>query len=452
MMCRPAGGQVSSSLDFSARTGRPVARCLLLVLAALLIAARPAHAVTHASILVDARTGQVLEAYNADALAHPASLTKLMTLYLTFQRLAKGQLTLDSQFYVSRLAAEQQPSRLGLRPGAIISVRDCILGITGHSANDAAVVLAENIAGSEGAFVGLMNQEASLLGMTRTTFYNANGLPNYRQWTTARDMSTLALALIRTFPQYYHFFDMPSFQFDGRTVHGFDRLLDEYPGADGMKTGYIYSSGYNVVTSAVRDDRRLVGVVLGGRSARARDLRMIALLNRGFAMPFAAPTPLVASAAAPSASEEPAQPVAVDEQASPAAEQARPAAERIHPAAERIRPAVERMRRATWHPDFDRNWTIQIGDAFRSEYSVYRVLHSARRCAPTPLRRSRDLVVRLRGRRYLARFSDLSYPMARRACSALQSRRFTCSILPHEVARRDEFAAAAAAAVLPRGE
>lgn len=410
--------------------GKGLSLWLALALAAM-AAARPAEAVTHASILVDARTGDILEASNADALAHPASLTKLMTLYLTFQRLATGQLSLDSEFHVSALAAAQQPSRLGLRPGSEISVRTCILGITGHSANDAAVVLAENIAGSEPAFVEMMNREARILGMTRTIFYNANGLPNYRQWTTARDMSTLALAIIHQYPQYYHFFDTPSFEFDGRMVHGFDHLLNEYPGVDGMKTGYIYSSGFNIVTSAVRDNRRLVGVVLGGATARSRDLQMISLLNHGFARPLAA-TPLVASAALPPAPLEQESPSAV--------------------AVKRIR-RREPVRAAAYHPDLAwlHDWTIQIGDRFRSESSVYRVLHSARRCAPTPLRHGHEEVIRLRDRRYLARFSDLSYPMAQRACSALESRRFTCSIVHHDVARGREFADTAAV-LLPTGE
>lgn len=434
MKFRQANGPAFGDFYLSVRAAKRLNGWLILALAALFVAARPAQAVTQASILVDARTGRILEADNADALAHPASLTKLMTLYLTFQRLATGRLSLYTPFYVSRLAADQQPSRLGLRPGFSVSVETCILGITGHSANDAAVVLAENIAGSEPAFVDLMNQEARRLGMTRTIFYNANGLPNYRQWTTARDMSTLALAIIHTFPQYYHFFDNPSFHFQGRTLDTFDHLLDEYPGADGMKTGYIYSSGFNVVTSAVRSNRRLVGVVLGGRTARSRDLRMIALLNQGFTTPFGA-MPLVASATAPPLPSQPkVRSVALVERARPVA-------------------AVGRIRPAAWHPDIARSraWTIQIGDRFSSRYSVDRVLRDARRSAPTPLRHGRPDVIRLRDRRYLARFSDLSYPMAHRACSALAARRFTCRILPHLEARGSEFADAAAA-LLPRGE
>jgi D-alanyl-D-alanine carboxypeptidase len=431
-------GLAGGRLDFFSR--KPILRFLPVFLAVLLVAARPAHAITHASILVDAKTGQVIETDNADALAHPASLTKLMTLYLTFQRLEEGKLKLDSELYVSRHASWQQPTKLWLRPGSMITVRSAILGITTVSANDAAVTLAENIGGSEPGFVQLMNQEARRLGMTRTTFCNASGLPNYDQWTTARDMATLALALIHTFPQYYHFFDSPDFTFHGRIVDGHDWLLEEYPGADGMKTGYIYSSGFNIVTSAVRDDRRLVGVVLGGRTAHDRDLQMISLLDQGFATPSATTT-LVAGAVAPAP---PAEPADVAQPVAPAAQPVR--TETFRPAAEPIRPAA--FQRAF---DRRRNWTIQVGPAFRSEHSVYSVLRRARRCAPTPLRRSHAEVVRIRRSDYLARFSDLSYPRAREACSALHTRGFGCRVLAHTIARRNEIVNAAAV-VLPSGE
>ncbi len=435
MVFRQRLGLASGGLDFLSSSAKAILRALPVLLAALLVAARPAHAVTHASILVDAKTGQVIEADNADALAHPASLTKLMTLYLTFERLQEGKLTLGSELYVSRHAAWQQPAKLWLRAGSVVSVRDCILGITGHSANDAAMVLAENIGGGETAFVDLMNQEARALGMTRTTFLNANGLPNAGQWTTARDMATLGLALLQTFPQYYHFFNTPIFTFQGRTYIGFDHMLTEYPGADGMKTGYIYTSGFNIVTSAVRGDRRLLGVVLGGRSAHARDLQMISLLDEGFATAPGAVTTMVASAAAPHASG-----AAVAEPATPAAEP--------------VVPIVESIRPASYHRDYahERSWSIQVGARFRSQPPAYRVLRSARRSAPTPLRRGHAEVIRIRRSGYVARFSDLTYPMARRACSALHARRFSCRVVPHTVAHRSEMVNAAAAAVLPAGQ
>lgn len=415
-------------------------RSLPLLLAALLAAARPAQAVTRASILVDARTGQILESDNADALAHPASLTKLMTLYLTFQRLEQGKLTLSSELYVSRHASVQSPTKLWLRPGSMITVQSAILGITTLSANDAAVVLAENIGGSEGGFVELMNQEARRLGMSNTTFCNASGLPNFSQWTTARDMSTLALALIHTFPQYYHFFDSPEFNFRGRTVDGHDWLLEEYPGVDGMKTGYIVSSGFNIVTSAVRNDRRLVGVVLGGHTARERDAEMMNLLDHGFASSPA--TTLVAGAVlSPPSSSAGAMPV-------------RTAATPVHaPTPAPVRPAAETIRPAAWSSSFDRErtWTIQVGMGFRNLHSAYRELRTARRVASAPLRRGRAETVRLRRADYVARFSDLSYPTAERACSTLHARSFSCHILPHPAAHGAEIVNAAAA-ILPTGE
>ena len=278
----------------SAKRARGLAGWLVLFIM-VLAQARAAHAVVHASILVDAQTGRVLQEYHPDERAHPASLTKLMTLYLTFQRLAEGRMTLNQRLHVSPHAAAQQPTKLGLRAGTTVSVRTCILGIISHSANDAAVVLAENEAGSEWRFVQLMNQEARQLGMTNTIFYNASGLPNPYQWTTARDMATLALAIIQTYPQYYHFFDVHSFLYRGHVFHSFDHIPEEYPGADGMKTGYVNASGFNIVTSAIRDHHRLIGVVMGGATARARDLQMMALLNRGFST-FSRPTTATQSA------------------------------------------------------------------------------------------------------------------------------------------------------------
>ncbi|HET7104754.1 MAG TPA: D-alanyl-D-alanine carboxypeptidase family protein, partial [Terracidiphilus sp.] len=271
MMLFKAGWQALAASKLSAQIKYSTVLITMGGLAAFVCVPRPAHAVVHASIVVDAETGVVLHAQNADHLAHPASLAKLMTLYITFERLDSGRLTLGQKLHISRHAASRQPARLGLRPGASISVRSAILAIVTKSANDAAVVLAEGITGSESRFARLMTRTARELGMQRTTFYNASGLPNRRQWTTARDMSTLALAIINDFPAYYHFFRVRSFRFHGRTIYGHDHLLGRYPGADGLKTGFIRASGYNLVTSAVRHQRRLVGVVLGGSTAASRD-------------------------------------------------------------------------------------------------------------------------------------------------------------------------------------
>ena len=235
------------------------------------------------SIVLDANTGQVLSEANADAITYPASLTKMMTLYLTFEALNTGRLRLDQYLPVSVEAAEKAPTKLDLRPGESVAVQDLILGIVTKSANDAAAVLAEGLAGSEPAFADMMNRKAAQLGMRTTVYRNASGLPDPWQHTTARDTAQLALALYHDFPREYRYFSTREFMFHGRLIVGHDHLLDWYPGADGIKTGYIRASGFNLATSAVRDGHRLIGVVLGGVSGGSRDREMAALLDQGFA-------------------------------------------------------------------------------------------------------------------------------------------------------------------------
>lgn len=256
-----------------------------------------AHA-GHATLVLDASTGNVLSATNPDELNHPASLTKMMTLYLTFQALESGQLTLDQMLPVSARAAGKAPTKLGLRAGQTISVRDCILGMITKSANDAATVVAEKLGGSEERFVETMNAQGLLLGMTRTRFESASGLPNPDDATTARDMSKLAMALYRDFPREAPYFATREFTFRGRLVHGHNHLMDRYPGMDGLKTGYTEASGFNLVSTAVHDGQRLFGVVLGGRSWMARDNLMARLLDDGFEH-RQTPSALVAEAAMP---------------------------------------------------------------------------------------------------------------------------------------------------------
>ena len=233
-----------------------------------------APALVTESIVLDADTGRVLSELNADAITYPASLTKMMTLYLTFEALNTGRLRLDQYLPVSVDAAAKPPTKLGLRPGDSVDVQDLILGIVTRSANDAAAVLAEGIAGSEPAFADQMDRKAQQLGMRNTSYRNASGLPDPEQHTTARDTAQLALALYHDYPREYRYFATREFNFRGRIIVGHDHLLDWYPGADGIKTGYIRASGFNLATSAVRDGHRLVGVVLGGPSggiSRPRD-------------------------------------------------------------------------------------------------------------------------------------------------------------------------------------
>lgn len=235
-----------------------------------------------AALVLDASTGNVLSAVNPDELKHPASLTKMMTLYLTFQALENGRLTLDQLLPVSARAANKAPTKLGLRAGQTISVQDCIFGMITKSANDAATVVAEKLGGSEDHFVEMMNAQGLLLGMTHTRFGNASGLPNPDDATTARDIGKLAMALYRDFPRQAPYFATREFTFRGRLVRGHNRLMDRYPGMDGLKTGFTDAAGFNLASTAVRDGQRLFGVVLGGRTSLARDNLMARLLDDGF--------------------------------------------------------------------------------------------------------------------------------------------------------------------------
>ena len=240
-----------------------------------------AHA-GYAAIVIDPATGEVLNAVNADEQNYPASLTKMMTLYLTFQALQNGKLKVDQDLPVSSWAASRAPTKLGLRNGQTISVNDCILGMVTKSANDAASVIAESLGGSEGHFADMMTAQAALLGMSATHFANASGLPDPNNVSTARDMAKLAIALYRDFPQYAHYFATQEFVFRGQLIRGHNNLMDRYPGMDGLKTGFTDASGFNLASTAVRDGRRLFAVVLGGRSASARDNLMARLLDDGF--------------------------------------------------------------------------------------------------------------------------------------------------------------------------
>jgi D-alanyl-D-alanine carboxypeptidase len=232
-----------------------------------------------ASIVVDGNTGQVLQASNPDAPRHPASLTKIMTLYMLFERLDAGKIKLDTPLKVSEHAADQDPTKLDLKPGQTIPVEDAIKGIVTRSANDAAVVVAESLGGSEDEFAKLMTQKAHALGMSRTTYVNASGLPDDDQITTARDQALLGRAIQDRFPNYYKYFSLPAFVYHGVAIRNHDHLLGQVEGVDGIKTGFTRASGFNLVTSVHRDGRYVVAVVLGGRSAFQRDAHMRELLG-----------------------------------------------------------------------------------------------------------------------------------------------------------------------------
>src|SRR5262245_38751113 len=245
----------------------------------LMLSSDPAVAAPYAAIVVDGNSGAVLHSSNPDAQRHPASLTKIMTLYLLFEQLETGKLKLDSQLKVSEHAASQSPTKLGLRAGSSIAVEDAIKGIITRSANDAAVVVAEAIAGDENDFAKLMTRKAVALGMNRTVYKNASGLPDDNQVTTARDQSTLGRAIQERFPRYYKYFSTRSFSFRGQWIANHNRLLGRIDGVDGIKTGYIRASGFNLVTSVNRGNCYLVAVVMGGSSAGSRDARMRELIR-----------------------------------------------------------------------------------------------------------------------------------------------------------------------------
>ncbi|MFT4278301.1 MAG: serine hydrolase [Rhodopseudomonas sp.] len=239
---------------------------------------RNAYNPAFASIIVDGNSGAVLTATNPDSLRHPASLTKIMTLYLLFEKLEQGKLSLDSEMEVSEHASEQAPTKLGLRPGSTLRVEDAIKGLVTRSANDAAVVIAEAVGGSESDFARMMTRKARALGMSRTVYRNASGLPNDEQVTTARDQSILGRAIQDRFPRYYRYFSTSVFTYRGQAIRNHNRLLGNVEGVDGIKTGYTRASGFNLVTSMHRGNRFLVGVVLGGRSGGSRDAIMRNLL------------------------------------------------------------------------------------------------------------------------------------------------------------------------------
>jgi D-alanyl-D-alanine carboxypeptidase len=266
---------------------RFVSRLLLALVAVGLVASAglsSAHAreSRYGAIVMDHDSGSVLYAVNADRRSYPASLTKVMTLYLLFDALEQGKVTLDTMMPVSSHAAAQSPSKLNLGPGDRISVEDAVLALVTKSANDVAVVVAEFLGGTEADFADLMTRKARQIGMSNTTYQNASGLPNLGQISTPRDQALLGRALIRTHGKYYHYFSTRQFRWRGQPISTHNRLMLRYQGADGIKTGYINASGFNLLASAKRDGRRLIGVVFGGDTAAWRDKNMAQILDKGF--------------------------------------------------------------------------------------------------------------------------------------------------------------------------
>ena len=257
---------------------KKIAFLCVLVLAVLRAAAASASV---SSIMIDAENGDVMYEMNADERRYPASLTKLMTLYITFNALENNHIKLTDKLKVSRTAAGRSPSKLGVRAGETITVKDAIMAVIVKSANDCATVLAEHFAPTEADFAVLMTNTAHKLGMSHTTFKNASGLPNTQQKTTARYMAVLAMAVYHHFPQYYKWFSAKSFQYKGRTIGGHNYIMKTFAGADGMKTGYTAASGYNIITSAKRSGKRVIAVTMGHNSVGERDKKVSRMMDKG---------------------------------------------------------------------------------------------------------------------------------------------------------------------------
>jgi len=266
-------GLVSKSFSFKAIMIAALAMTVVVADVASAMAARSA------AIVIDAKTGKVLYSADANGRRYPASLTKMMTLYLTFEALAKGRISKNTPVPFSAHASAEAPTKLGVRPGGSVPVETAILSIVTKSANDSATALGEMLGGSEDNFARMMTAKARQLGMNGTVFRNANGLPDPGQFTTAHDMAMLGIALREHYPQYYGYFSQRSFLYGRQRINGHNRLLGRIKGVDGIKTGYTRASGYNLVSSVADGDRRLVAVVMGGASGRSRDNQMAALIN-----------------------------------------------------------------------------------------------------------------------------------------------------------------------------
>lgn len=414
------------------RSGRRLARTLFAVaaLSVGLLASVEALAAKAASIIVDARTGEVLHEEDADVTTHPASLTKMMTLYLTFDALDDGRLTLDQALPVSSWAESMTPTKLGLRAGSSLRVETAILGLVTKSANDAAVVLAEALGGSESRFAEMMTRKARELGMRRTVFRNASGLPDMEQVTTARDFSLLSRAMLADHPKYYPYFSRRSFVYGGRPLPNHNHLMSRYEGMDGIKTGYTIASGFNLAASATRDGRRLVGVVMGGKSAVSRDNRMAALLDQAFGKPNRGREdgPLVASVERPSRGEPEAEGDDDDEpvvkgkltlrKKAPVQMASLPAAP---PAASPAKAGAK--------------WGIQVG-AFSTRAAGQKALTQASKQAPFLLRGAKHSVVEAKSGKdtvYRARMIGMDEKEARQACATLTKRGHRCvAVSPNE--------------------
>lgn len=356
-----------------------------------------AHA-KYASLVMDADTGQILHSVNAETRNYPASLTKMMTLYLVFERLRDGRLKLNTPLKVTARASRQPPSKLGLKPGQTITVERAILALVTKSANDVASTVADNLGGGERKFALIMTAKAREIGMTKTTFRNSSGLPHRGQLSTAYDMAVLARRLLKDYPEYYSYFGRTKFSYHGKRYKNHNKLLTSYEGADGIKTGYIRASGFNLVASVKRDGRRLIGVVFGGKTSRIRNAHMKSLLDKGFRTIGV---------------EEPIMAKNTPNKSSPQAA----------------------LQTASYTAPKGKTWGIQVG-AYAKVDPAYLAADKAMSRIPTYLSDSVIKIVPLERRRkgplYRARLLGLTKREAYRSCRQLKKSNKPCMVLRHE--------------------
>lgn len=402
----------------------------------------PADQPKYAAVVVDANSGEVLYAKRADSPRYPASITKVMTLYLAFEALADGRMQPTDLITVSAKAASQPPTKLGVSAGDVITVEDAMKAITVKSANDMSVALAEHMAGSEEKFAALMTLRAQELGMTNTRFANASGLPDSRQVSTARDIAILSRAVMRDFPQYYSLFNLRSFTYRGVTMNNHNRLLARMDGVDGLKTGYTNASGYNLAASGVQDGRRLIVVMLGGSSGAARDNHVQELLNTGFEVqrrrakgekilvaqslfePPPAPAP-VQYASIQQGSEGP----RVNFTDGPAPDQVavqRAMAPVANPSGSK--PATTKTKTKPPPKKPKGQWAVQAG-AFKSKSQANTQLSTIQRRFGKVLSDAEGVIGDKVGGFFRVRFTGLTAEDAREACKALTAKKQTCMVI-----------------------
>lgn len=415
----------------------------LVLLTSIFLITAPAEA-KYASMVVDADTGEVLHAANADSRNYPASLTKIMTLYLLFDALDRGDVKLTDRITISPHAAAQAPSKLGLRPGQTIAVEDAILAAVTKSCNDIAVAIGEHLGGTEPAFAEMMTRKAHELGMRMTEFHNASGLPRPPNMSSARDMATLARALIHNHARYYHYFSTPRFTYNGEQMRNHNHLMEWYDGVDGIKTGYIAASGFNLVASAKRDGRRLIGVVFGGQSAVARDKHMAQLLDTAFARaPGSAGVEMASlpeqkgddEAAADNTAKPKAKPAAADNGDYRAVMKAMASAQNgqvpvATPKHVKVAKAVVDEDDDSSGDADDDNWGIQVG-AYAQQAKAQKAANTALHNLGKLVADGEVSIARSKGRHapYRARLIGLTADTAKEACRRLGKKHMSCAVI-----------------------